>query len=168
MATAILTQVKTDCRISAPIASLDATGTAHLTECLEIQMGGAFQCPGIAYVAGTSVDSMGKKCRDMTSAHRDMKLRNADFNAFVEDIAIVLAAKGLSQDDIRSIAPAFEGTRSGVVQENSQPDRDTYCTCTDLEYKGKPCYPEGGAPVDSGTDTGTDSGSDSGDASDSG
>lgn len=166
IASAILTRVKADCRISAPIATLGAEQAAHLEECFAIQIGGAFQCPGISYVSGTTKDSMGKNCKDMTNAHKGLQLRNADFNAFLEDIAAELMAKGLSADDIRAIAPAFEGTRTGVVQTNNQPDRNTHCTCADGKYMGKDCLPDGGTILDTGImDTGT---TDSGDAGDSG
>jgi hypothetical protein len=151
IAAGIVARVANDCRISAPIANLDANGTQHFAECFEIQIGGAFQCPGISYVANTTKDSKGQKCRDMSSAHKGLNLRSADFNAFVEDVAAELAAKGVTQDDIRAIAPVFEGTRTGVVQTNNQPDKNTFCTCADGQYMGKSCVVEAGI-VDAGTD----------------
>jgi hypothetical protein len=159
---AIITRVAADCRISSPIATLNADQSQHLAECLQIQIGGAFQCPGISYIANTTKDSKGNKCRDMTSAHKGLNLRNADFNAFVEDVSAELAAKGVSPDDIRAIAPVFEGTRTGVVQTNSQPDRNTHCTCADGLYMGKPCLPEAGI-LEAGTDA-----ADAADAADGG
>jgi len=157
---AIIARAATDCRINAPIANLNPEGTAHLAECFQIQMGGAFQCPGISYVSNTTKDSKGVKCRDMTAAHKGLNLRNADFNAFVEDIAAELAAKGVTQDDIRAIAPVFEGTRTGVVQTNNQPNANTFCGCNDPT---KCTSPDAGV-IDAGNDTGTDAA----DAADSG
>ena len=162
IAAAIITHAEADCRIGSPIAALPAEGKAHFSECFAIQVGGAFQCTGVAYVSGTTKDSKGKICRSMSESHKGMNLRTADFNAFVEAIGAELAAKGVSADDIRSLAPAFEGTRNGVVQQNTQPDRDTYCTCPNGQYMGKPCLPEAGL-LDSGTDA-----SDAADAADSG
>ena len=158
---AIIARVAGDCRISAPIANLNPEQTAHLAECFQIQMGGAFQCDGISYVSNTTTDSKGQHCRDMTQAHKGLNLRSADFNAFVEDIAAELAAKGVTPDDIRSLAPAFEGTRTGVVQTNNQPDKNTFCTCAGGQYMGKPCLPEAGVDA-------SDSGSDASDAADAG
>jgi hypothetical protein len=167
IADAVLVQAKADCRISAPLANLNGDEQLHLQECFRIFMGGAFQCDGISYVSGTTKDSMDKTCRDMTSAHKGLNLRKADFDAFIEAIAAALVSKGVSMDDIRAIAPAFEGTRSGVTQNNTQPDKNTYCSCpgTPPQYMGKNCLPEAGI-VDSGiTDTGT---SDSADAAEGG
>lgn len=165
IAAAIIARAANDCRISAPIANLDPGGTQHLAECFQIQVGGAFQCPGISYVANTTKDSKGQRCRDMSAAHKGLNLRSADFNAFIEDVAAELAAKGMTQDDIRAIAPVFEGTRTGVVQTNNQPDKNTHCTCADGLYNGKSCVVEAGV-VDAGADTGADTGI--ADAADSG
>jgi hypothetical protein len=159
---AIVARVSQDCRISAPIANLDANQTQHLAECFQIQIGGAFQCPGISYVSNTTKDSKGEPCRDMSRAHRGLNLRNADFNAFVEDVAAELAVQGVSADDIRAIAPVFEGTRTGVVQTNNQPDKNTFCTCPNGEYMGKACVVDGGV-VDTGI---VDTGADTADAAD--
>lgn len=157
MAGAILEKVKGDCRISAPIVAL--ADDSHLRECFEIQLGGAFQCTGVSYVANVTEDSKKKKCRDMTAAHNKLGLRNADFNAFVEDVATVLGEKGVALDDVRAIAPVFEGTRGGVVQQQNQPAANTFCTCPNGEYMGKSCVPEGGV-IDAGTDAPTDAPSD--------
>ena len=153
---AIIARVAADCRIGSPIATLNAEDTQHFAECFQIQIGGAFQCPGITYIAGTTKDSKGQNCRDMSRAHQGLNLRNADFNAFVEDVSAELTAKGLTPDDIRAIAPVFEGTRTGVVQTNNQPDRNTHCSCAGGLYMGKACLPEAGIIIDAGIDTGTD------------
>ncbi len=163
IAASIMARAAADCRIGSPITALKPEQTQHLVECFQIQMGGAFQCPGVSYVTNTTKDSAGNKCRDMTNAHKGMNLRNADFNAFVEVVSAELADKGLSQDDIRAIAPVFEGTRTGVVQTNNQSDRNTYCACENGEYMGKPCT------VDAGIiDTGLIDAAEAGDAGDSG
>ncbi len=151
IAAAILNRVSADCRIGNPLTKLSAEQSAHFTECLEIQIGGAFQCPGISYVSNTTVDSAGKKCRDMTNAHKGLNLRNADFNAFLEAVSTELTNHGLTTDEIKNLAPVFEGTRNGVVQQTTQPDRNTYCTCQDGVYNGKPCTVDAGI-LDSGLD----------------
>ncbi len=159
MAGGILDRAQADCRIGAPFAGLPAESTQHLRECFEIQMGGAFQCPGVAYVANTTTDSAKRKCRDMTTAHVGLGLRNADFNAFLESVTVELSARGMTQDDIRAIAPVFEGTRTGVVRVADQPDKNTFCTCAGGLYNGEPCV------VDSGVQ---DAGEDVEDAGDAG
>jgi hypothetical protein len=159
MATGILDRARGDCRIGAPFAAMGPEASQHLTECFQKQLGGAFQCPGVTYVANTTADSVNRKCRDMSTAHQELGLRNADFNAFLEAVTTELTARGLSQDDLRAIAPVFEGTRTGVVREATQPDKNTHCACVDGLFEGVPCV------VDSGVQ---DSGSDAEDASDDG
>jgi hypothetical protein len=162
IAGAVLAKVAGDCRISAPIAQLDGDSAQHLKECFEIQLGSAFQCPGISYVSNVTKDSKGNKCRDMTAAHKGMNLRKADFDAFRDDLAAALGEKQLKTEDIRSIAAFVEGTRNLVTQSNTQPDKNTFCSCPNGEYMGKSCVVEAG-PVDAGTDA-----SDAADAGDSG
>jgi hypothetical protein len=164
---AVLAKVSADCRISSPIAKLGPEQAAHLKECFEIQIGSAFQCPGITYVSNTTKDSKGNKCRDMTQAHQGMQLRKADFDAFRDDLAASLTDSKLKTDDVKSIAAFIEGTRNLVTQNNTQPDKNTYCACSDPnpgEYMGKSCLPEAG--IDAGTDA--DTGTDAADAGDSG
>jgi hypothetical protein len=161
IAGAVLTKVSGDCRISSPIATLNADQQLHLRECFEIQLGTAFQCPGVAYVSNTTKDSKGQSCRDMAAAHKGMNLRKADFDAFRDDLAAALGENGLTPNDVKSIAAFVEGTRNLVTQNNTQPDKNTYCACPDGQYMGKACVVEGGI-LDAGTD------SDAADAADGG
>lgn len=165
IADAIITRASQDCRISGGFAQASADdGLAHLKECFEIQLGSAFQCEGVSYVANTSKDSKGDECRSMSKAHEDLpggrRLRNADFDAFIEAVAAELQAHGVTDtDDLRSVAAYFEGSRNLVVQERDQPKANSFCdpgTCTT-------CTPPGGGPIGDG---GTDAGTDAGDASD--
>ncbi|HSO31035.1 MAG TPA: hypothetical protein VLT33_00930 [Labilithrix sp.] len=156
---AVLAKVSADCRISSPIAQLDAKSAQHLKECFEIQMGSAFQCPGVTYVSNTTKDSQGTPCRDMTQAHKGMNLRKADFDAFRDDLAASLGESKLTPADVKSIAAFVEGTRNLVTQNNTQPDKNTFCACPNGEYpagSGKSCV----------VDAGTDAGSDAADAAD--
>lgn len=139
IAASIVAEVAKDCRVGAPIAGMDAESTRHFSECFEILIGGAFLCPGVAYEGGKTKDSKGQVCRTMLEAHKGLNLRKADFDAFSEVIAGTLAREGVTPDDIRALAPAIEGYRSGVVQTNNQPDRNTYCSCPNGTYKDKPC-----------------------------
>lgn len=152
---ALIARVSTDCRIGTPIADLQGQSATHFAECLQIQVGGAFQCPGISYVAGTTKDSNGRTCRSMAQAHQGMNLRKADFDAFLQDIVAEFSAQGITQEDIKAVLPVFEGARTSVVQTNNQPNANTYCACTTTGDGG--CV----APiVDAGNDTGNDAGTD--------
>ncbi len=139
IAASIVANVAQDCRISAPFANMDAKDTRHFAECFEILIGGAFLCPGVAYEGGKTKDSQNQVCRTMTEAHKGMNLRKADFDAMSEVIAATLAKEGVTPEDVRALAPAIEGYRSGVVQTNNQPDRNTYCACPNGQYQNKPC-----------------------------
>lgn len=151
IASGILERVSNDCRISVPVTRLTGQAQTHLQECFRIQLGGAFQCPGVSYVSNTTVDSNNQKCRDMTNAHRGLNFRNADFNAFRDDVVAELQARGLEPDDVKSIAAFIEGSRSSVVQTQNQPDKNTFCSCENGQYEGKPCVVDAG-PTDAGND----------------
>jgi hypothetical protein len=173
----ILNSVQMDCRLSGAFANLNGDDAQHLKECFEIQMESFFACPGVSYVGGTTQDSKGNQCRSMSDAHQGMHLRKADFDAFRLIALAELQKAGVSMDDQVAINSEILGTQSGVVQTNSQPDKDTYCQCPDginpvtdasclvvtpdASYDG--AY-DGSSTMDSGTDTGTSSM----DASDSG
>jgi hypothetical protein len=160
IAAEIVTHVAQDCRISAPIANLQpGRETQHFNECFEIFIGSTFQCPEAVYVANQTRDSAGERCRSMTQAHQGYNLRTADFNAFVGAIGAGLRAKNVSEEDIRLLAPSFEGTRTGVVQTNNQPTKNTHCTCPGGLYMGQSCT----VIVDAGIDV-----NDSGNPQDSG
>lgn len=151
IADAILVRVAADCRISVPVTRLNTEASQHLNECFRIQLQGAFQCPGAKYESNVTTDSNNRKCRTMQQAHQGLNLRTADFNAFVEDVAAELKVQGLTDEHIRNIAPVFEGTRTGVVQQNTQPTRNTYCTCENGVYNGQPCTVDAGI-IDAGND----------------
>lgn len=151
IASAILDRAKNDCRIGSPISTLSASDMQHFTECFQVQLGGSFLCPGIAYTANTTKDSKNQNCRSMSQAHQGMNLRNADVTAFEEAVTSELSARGLSSDEVKSIAAVFEGSRTQVVQNQTQGDRNTFCTCANGVYNGKPCTVDAGI-LDSGTD----------------
>lgn len=160
IANAIIARAQNDCRISGGFARASNEDMQHLSGCFQIMVGGAFQCQGVSYVANTTTLPDGHKCRDMTRAHQGMQLREADFNAFLEAIAGELQDQNLTQDEIRLILPVFNGAKAGVVQNNTQPTRNTYCACENGVYMGKPCVPEAGVINDGGN------GNDASDAAD--
>lgn len=162
IAASIVADVANDCRINGPFAAMDAEDTRHFAECFEILIGGAFLCPGVSYQGGTTKDSKGQICRSMTEAHKGLNLRKADFDAFSEVIVATLTKEGVTPDDVRALAPAIEGYRTGVVQTNNQPDRNTFCACPNGLYKDKPCLPIIDAGVDA-RDAAPDAARDAGD-----
>ena len=168
IADSILTAVGNDCRISAGFSMLNQQDSQHLKECFEIQMQSFFQCDGKTYVAGTTQDSKGNNCRSMADAHRNLNLRKADFEAFQQIALSELTKANLTTDDVTSINSAILGTETGVVQTNTQPTKNQYCSCPNGLYNDASCT----VIIDAGTDA-YDSGTtiDSGtilDASDSG
>jgi hypothetical protein len=170
IATGITQRVTQDCRISAPLARLSPDDRRHFDECFEIFVGSTFQCPESVYVANQTQDSRGDRCRSMGQAHQGLNLRRADFEAFVSEINAGLEAGGVSLEDRGLLAPSWEGTRTGIVQQNNQSTRNTHCTCAGGTYPpgggGAPCT----VIVDAGQEAGNDAGNDAGaqDASDDG
>lgn len=153
IAAAIIAEAAQDCRISKPIGDLNPENTAHFANCFEIFMGNAFGCEDngakVTYVGGTTKVNE-RTCRTMADSHKNMNLRNADFLAFTEAVNKALVAKGVSQDDIRALAPAFEGTKNSVVQTNNQPTKNTYCECPNGLYNGQGCVVEAGVDASDG------------------
>lgn len=166
MAATILTKAQADCRIQHGFDGMDQGAQQHLLECFQVQLGNAFHCDGITYVAGQTKDSKGNACRSMSEAHssnnmpQNYKLRLADYNAFLDAVASTFNAQnGATKEDLQSLATFFEGQKANIVQSNSQPDRNAYCptdnSCTT-------CKAPDAAIIDSGNDTGNDSGNDGG------
>jgi hypothetical protein len=168
IANAIVARAGNDCRIGTPITA-NANDRKHFEECFQIMIQGAFQCPGISYVAGTTKDSKGEVCRSMQQAHQNLNLRPADYNAFLEAVAAEFTAAGMTKEDQVNIAPVFEGQKNSIIRiQNNQPDRNTHCACLNGQYNGQPCTVDAGVIVDAKADSPTDSGSDSADAGDGG
>ncbi len=168
MAASIIQKAEADCRISGGFANLDQNGQQHMLECFEVQLGNAFKCDGIQYVAGQTTDSKGNHCRDMTSAHQNLpgnkKLYVADYNAYMDAVAAVFNAQpGANNDDLKTLASFFAGQEANVVTAgiNNQPKANAYCPgagCVSPYDNTKTCTaPEAGV-IDSGLDTGTDTG----------
>lgn len=154
IANEILENAKADCRINGPILALNENNARRFKECFEVFIGSTFQCPEATYVGGQTKVSNDRTCRNMVQAHQNLNLRRADFEAFVEAVAAGLRAKGVSDDDIRLLAPSFEGTRNSIVRVNNQPDRNTHCACPNGEYMGKECTVIVDASIDVNNDDG--------------
>ena len=106
-----------DCRISRFFTTLSAERVGHLHDCLVKQVAVVMRCPGIKY----DIDNAGVECRDMKTAHKGISIRQADFDALVQDLVTVLARDGVAQADIDALAPSVLALRDDIVT-NSAPD----------------------------------------------
>ena len=106
-----------DCRISRFFTTLTAERVGHLHDCLVKQVAVVMRCPGIKY----DIDNAGVECRDMKTAHKGISIRQADFDALVQDLVTVLARDGVAQADIDALAPSVLALRDDIVT-NSAPD----------------------------------------------
>jgi hypothetical protein len=173
MAANILSKAQADCRISGGFAGLNQGQQQHLLECFQVQLGNAFHCDGVTYVAGQTKDSKGNECRSMSDAHSpnnmpgNMRLRNADYLAFLDAVSSTFnAQQGATKEDLTSVAAFFEGQKTNIVQTADQPDRNSYCpadkSCTTCQ---PPDIIDAGKDAEGGI---KDSGGDVQDAADSG
>jgi truncated hemoglobin YjbI len=83
----------------------------RLKSCLRLQftavLGGPATYPGR--------NDQGDLCVDMTTAHRNLAITGPVFDRFITDLAAVLKADGVSDEDIATIAPVLTGLRSQIV-----------------------------------------------------
>lgn len=144
IATAILDSAKADCRIS-PVVSEDV-GQQRTQECWSTFVGSSFMCPGVSFTYTATTDSKGQKCNSQLPG---VQFSNLDFNAFLQDVQATLKAKGLTDDDIKAIAPAFEGGRAKLATGNVPNNKYTQCAanCT---QGGESCI----RIIDAGKETG--------------
>jgi hypothetical protein len=105
-----------DCRVSRFFTVLTTERQTHLYDCLVKQVAVVMRCPGIRY----DVDNAGVECRDMKTSHKGLSIRNADFDALVQDLVGVLLRAGMAQADIDALAPAILDLRADIVT-NSAP-----------------------------------------------
>jgi hypothetical protein len=153
----LLTAVSADCRIDAYFVA-PKSGAAHLSQCLEKQIGNYFQCPGVVY----DTDLAGKPCRSMLEAHKNLAapLRSADFDAFIQDFITVMKANGISTADISAVLPTFQGTKTAIV-ENPRGIGNSQCTCpNDITPDGGYCGADAGIDANDAGDGGTDGAAD--------
>ncbi len=106
-----------DCRISKFFTTLTTERVSHLHDCLVKQVAVVMRCPGIKY----DVDNAGVECRDMKTAHKGISIRQADFDALVQDLVGVLTKDGVAAADIDTLAPSILALRDDIVT-NSAPD----------------------------------------------
>jgi hypothetical protein len=169
LAAGILNAAKTDCRIATNFTDANQN-EKHLQECFQIFVAGGFQCPGVTYVQGTTVDSNKDRCESILPG---VKFSATDWKAFadfnVKPASVVagqLATKGLTADELRALAVVFEGKKATLLDGNVPQGKYTQCT-PNCAIGGDACILP--PPPDAGKDTGAppppvnDGGTDAGD-----
>jgi hypothetical protein len=159
LADSIVSAAIGDCRIGLIVENARNKDQAHFDECFQKFVGGGFQCPGVSFSSGQTTDSKGKKC---TKPLENVTFTKADFDAFFSDATAALKAKALTDDEIRSIAPVFEGARLSL--QGSTSTKHTACrpSCDIAKDACTPAIVDAGNNNDTGThDSGVnDSGND--------
>jgi len=148
IAAQIVATARADCRLSPTIG--EAANDLENVECWSIFVQGSFLCPGVSFTAGTTKRANGETCN---SRFPGLDMSKADFDQFLVDIREALKAKTLTDDDIRAVAPAFEGARqdlTGGSQENLYSQCAAACEVPDKQKCIRP-IPDAG-PRDAGQD----------------
>ena len=83
----------------------------RLKSCLRLQFTAVFGGP--ATFPGTN--DQGDQCKDMVTSHAGLAITGPVFDRFITDLTGVLAADGVSQADIATIAPTLVGLKSQIV-----------------------------------------------------
>jgi truncated hemoglobin YjbI len=103
-----------DCELTPYFAVVGQSGhdsADRLKSCLRLQftalMGGPATYPG--------VNDRGDSCVDMRTIHAGLGIPGHAFDKFMVDLAGVLAADGVSQADIATMAAALSGIKGDVV-----------------------------------------------------
>jgi truncated hemoglobin YjbI len=125
--------VLADCAIVPYFAVVGQPGhdsAARIKSCLRLQftalMGGPATYPG--------VDDMGDTCVDMKTIHTGLGIPGGAFDKFLTDLAGVLAADGVSQADITTLATALSGIKGDVVSPT--PVEKTACDAGTTDAAG--------------------------------
>lgn len=83
----------------------------RLKSCLRLQFTAVFGGP--ATYPGRN--DQGDQCQDMVTSHAGLAITGPVFDRFITDLTGVLAADGVSQADIATIAPTLVGLKSQIV-----------------------------------------------------
>lgn len=134
IAAAIVTAAKNDCRISPTVTQAEQQRGKNFTECFEQFVAAGFQCPGVTFVLGQTKDSEDDPCNSQMPG---VQFTQRDFDTFAKNVADTLAAKGLSTDEVRAIAPVFESARLKLVNNQSK-QRHRQCA-PNCEIGGDAC-----------------------------
>lgn len=165
IAQTIIVNSKSDCRISPTVTNAERERGVNFTDCFTQFVQGGFQCPGVSFSLGQTKDTKDKVCNSQMPG---VQFSELDFDTFLSDVKLSLEAKGLSADDVRAIAPVFEGARLKLVVD---PSKTTHRQCAAVCAPGGEACPkpvldagnDGQPPTDAGNDTGPTPDPDAGD-----
>lgn len=150
IAAEIIAAAKADCRIAPVVSQAEQQRGKNFKECFAMFVQVGFQCPGVTFVLGQTKDSEGDECNSQMPG---VRFTNRDFDAFVGDVAETLTSKGFTQDELRGIAPVFEGARLKLVNNQSK-TRHSQCG-ENCAKGGDACVtPDPPPPPDAGDDGG--------------
>lgn len=134
----VLEAISGDCRVNSFFASLSEDKLTHISDCMVIQVGELFGCPGVEYAG--SEDSAGEPCRNMKESHDGLGISKGDFDALVDDMAEGLSAAGVDAEDIEAAAPAFTDMEPDIVEsDDTDPSQDA---CEPLNGRAACSTPE--------------------------
>lgn len=165
IAQTIVANSKSDCRISPTVVQAEQQRAINFTDCWTTFVQGNFGCPGISFSLGTTKDSKGEACNSQMPG---VKFSELDFATFMDDVATTLEAKGVSADDVRLLAPAFNGASLKLIVDPSE-TKHRQCA-PNCSQGGQACIrpildagpdvitPQDSGPNDSGIQDAADSG----------
>ncbi len=109
---ALITNLKTDCRVDRYFLSMTTDRLQHMQECMAAQLAWIMRCPGVKLPA---TDSKGEECRDIRKSHEALGIHNEDFDAMLDDILAVLTTAKIDAADLATISDALKIQRVDVV-----------------------------------------------------
>lgn len=77
------------------------------------------------------------KGKDMVAAHKGMNLKEADFTAFVEDVAAGLKDAGVADEDAKPILDTLNGMKDQVVDNGKKAPKPAASASASAKPKGK-------------------------------
>jgi truncated hemoglobin YjbI len=69
----------------------------------------------VAFISRASEGPVGYKGKDMKEAHRGMGIKEAEFDAIMDDLKTAMARLGMQQAEIQDLTKQFELTRNDIV-----------------------------------------------------
>jgi hypothetical protein len=155
--------VTTDCRVDAFFdpakGGRNTYGGPHILSCLEKYFGAAAGCvdatgAAIRYDHDDATPPI--SCRDMTASHAGLGLSDADFAAFLEDVAKVLDAHAVAPAARSTIIDAVQATLVQIVEAPAAGNSKSVCVSVAPDAGS----PSGSDAASGAPEVGADAGSD--------
>ncbi|MEO6417921.1 MAG: hypothetical protein ABIP39_00840, partial [Polyangiaceae bacterium] len=156
-----MTRLAADCRIGPYFTGLDATKTAHMSDCMVNYLAEVLVCPGSTYSG--SKDKAGVACKSMGEGHKNMGITGDDQTAFALVYVDSLHTQpGLLTTDIGGIITQI--TQQRDINNGDQGNPKCVCTPASVCATRPPPPPTDGGTKDTGPPPPVDSGNDTGSA----